>query len=245
MDFSFTGVAYLLGFFAAGLLTYRFFQYWRREKTTISKLFLYFVGIFALFMLITAIAGLFFAKNTQILKGVVISAAFLQGLACAIIGYLIIYIKFPQISPWFGFLVIFLLGLTATILTIITPFHPFLETSRAINWDFQPLADIFRFLVFLITFVPLSIILIQQFKVSEDPYVKARSFGLGLLLIFGLITGLLDFFLENVLKLGAISSDIAFGFFGIALFVLVFLTQKPPPAEEKYIPPPPSPKIPW
>jgi len=245
MTFSFTGLAYLLGFFAVGLLTYRFFQYWRREKTTVSKLFLYSVGIFCFFMFITAVIGLFFAKNTQILKGSVISAAFLQGLACAVFGYLIIYLKFPRISPWFGFSVVFLLGLTATALTIVIPFHPFLEETGAINWGFQPLADLFRFLVFFITFVPLAFILTQQFRISEDFYIKARSLGMGLLLLFGLITGLFDFFLENVLKLGAISSDIALGLFSLSLFILVFLTQKPPPTEEKYVSPPPSPKIPW
>lgn len=245
MDFSFTGLAYLLGFFAVGLLTYRFYQYWRREGTTISRIFFYFAGIFAFFMLITAIVGLFFAKNTLVLKGTVISAAFLQGLASATVAYLITYVKFPKISPWSGFIVVFLLGLTATALTIIIPFHPFLEETGAINWDFQPLANVFRFSVFLITFVPLIIILTQEFRASENPYVKARSFGMGLLLLFGLITGLFDFLLENILKLGAVSSDIVFGFFSLLLLVLIFLTQKSPLPEPKYIPPPPSPKIPW
>jgi hypothetical protein len=245
MSFSFTGLAYLLGFLAIGLLTHRFYQYWRREGTTISKLFFYFCVIISLFMLITAITGLFFAKNTQILKGAVISAAFLQGLASATAAYLITYLKFPKISPWSGFIVVFLLGLTATILTIVIPFNPSLEVNRAINWDFQPLVNIFRFSVFLITFVPLTVILIQEFRASENPYVKATSLGMGLLLLFGLITSLFDFLLENILKLGGISSEIVFGFFSLILLVLVFLTQKSPPSEPKYIPPPPSPKIPW
>jgi len=85
MNLSFTGFSYLLGFFAIGLLTYRFFQYWRREKSTLSKLFLYVTLLFTLFMLITAIGG-FFGKNVQILKGVVISATFLQALSCALIA---------------------------------------------------------------------------------------------------------------------------------------------------------------
>jgi hypothetical protein len=245
MTFSFTGLAYLLGFFAVSLLTYRFYQYWRRERTTVSKLFFCFCGIFGLFILITAITGLFFAKNIQILKGTVISAAFLQGLASAIIAYLITYLKFPKISPWSGFTIIFLLGLTATIITILVPFYPFLEESGAINWDFQPLANVFRFSVFLITFVPLTIILIQEFRASGDPFLRAKFLGMALLLLFGLITGLFDFLLENILKLGAISSDIIFGFFSFSLLILAFLTQKSLPSEPKYIPPPSSPKISW
>jgi hypothetical protein len=245
MTLSFTGLAYLLGFLAVGLLTYRFYQYWRRERTTISRLFFCFCGIFALFILITAIAGLFFARNTQILKGTVISAAFLQGLGSAVIAYLITHLKLPKISPWSGFTVTFLLGLAATVITILVPFYPFLEESGAINWDFPPLANVLRFSVFLITFIPLTIILIQEFRASGDPYLRAKFLGMGFLLLFGLITGLFDFLLENILKLEAISSDVIFGFFSLFLLILVFLTQKSLPSKPKYIPPPPSPKISW
>lgn len=248
MAFSYTGLAYLLGFFAVGLLTYRFFQHWQREKTTVSKLFLWLTGLFAFFMLITAVAGLFFANNTQALKWTVILAAFLQAPAFAIIGYLIVYLKFPSVSPWIGSVPIFLLGLTTTFLTAITSFSPYLEASGGINWDVQrvqPLVDIFRFFLFLITFLPLIIILIQQIKVSEDPLVRRKAFGLGLLLAFGILIGLFDFLLETILKLGAISSDVALGGLSIVIFIIVFFTQKPPPEEKKYIPPPLFPQIPW
>ena len=231
MTFSFTGVAYLLGFFATGLLAYRFFQYWRREKTIVSKLFFYFAAIFSFFMFITAIAGLFFAQNTQILKLTVIFAAFLQGLAVAIIGYLIVYLKFPQISPWLGFIPVFLLGLTATILTILLPFSPYLEEGGGINWGFQPKVDFIRFFLFLITFLPLIFILIQQIRISQDPIVKARAIGISLILSFGIFTGLLDFFLERILKLGAVSSDIALGFLSIVVFIIIIRTQKLPSSD--------------
>lgn len=247
MAFSFTGLAYLFGFFAVGLLVYRFFQYWREEKTLISGLFVAFAALFCLFFLVTAIGGLFFAKNPQILKGVVVSAAFLQGLAAAIVGYMIIYIKLPRISPWLGFSVVFLLGLIATILTIITPFQPFLEASGAINWDTAPLSQVqyLRFLVFLITFVPFGIVLLQQFRTTQDAKVRTRSLGLGLAFLFGLITALTDFLLETFLKLGAISSDIALAILSFVLLILVFLTQKAPTPKREYIPPPLGPKIQW
>jgi len=249
MTFSVTGVSSLLAFFAIGFLSYRFFQYWQRERTTVSKLFFCFVSIFSLSMFITAIAGLLFVGNTLVLKGTVISAAFLQGLAAAVIGYVIIYMKFPKVSPWFGFLIVFLFGLMATYLSIVVPYippsAPFLEPSGGINWGFQPLADILRFLVLFITFVPLGLIFTQQFKASENPYIRARALGMGLLLLFGIITGFLDFLLETILGLGAASSDIVFGFFSLFLFIVVFLTQKPPPPEEKYIPLPSKPGIQW
>lgn len=244
MAFSYTGLAYLLGFFALGLLTYRFFQYWKKEKTVVSKLFFLFTGFFTLFMLLTAIAGLFFAKNTQILRLAVISAALIQTFALAFLGYLIVYLKFPKISPWIGFTVVFLFGLASTVLTIITPVNPHLELSGGIDWDVQPAPDIIRFSIFLITFIPLIILNIQQIRTSEEPYFKAKVSGLTLAFIFGLLVGLFDFLLEKILKLGAFSSDIAMGILSIILFIVVFFTQKPSSPKEEYIPSS-SPRIPW
>ena len=228
MTFSFTGAAYLIGFFAIGLLAYRFFQYWRREKTTVAKGFFWFAIIFALFMLVTAIAGLFFADSTQILKATVISAAFIQSFGFATVAYLIIYLKLPKISPWVGFSLVLFLGLLATVLTTMIPFNPYLEPSGGINWDIQPVADIFRFFLFIITFLPFGFLIVQQAKSSKDPAVRARSIGIGLVLGFGVMVGLLDFFLETILQLGATSSDIAMAILSFIVLIVIFLTQKPP-----------------
>lgn len=228
MTFSFTGLAYLIGLFALGLLSYRFFQYWQREKTTISKLFMCFTGTFALFMLILATAGLFFANNTQILRLAVISTAFVQNFAFAIIAYLLVYLKFPRISPWLGAIPVFLLAVVTTILTATIPFNPYLESSGGINWDIQPVGDIIRLFLFLITFVPLLAILIQQIRIAKDPAVKNRALGIVLILVFGILVSLLDFFLESILKLEAISSDIAMVALSIVVFIIVFFIPKPP-----------------
>jgi len=233
MSFSYTGLAFLLGSFAVGLLSYRFFQYWQREKTIISRLFLYMAGVFTLFMLITAVSGLFFAQNTTILKLTVIFAAFIQAFAFAVIGYIIFYLKFPRVSPWLGVIPIFLLGLVSTVLTIILPFNPYLEPSGGINWDNQPVADTIRFFLFLISFLPLSFIMVQQSRISKDPAVKRRAIGISILLLFGIVTGLLDFFLENMLKLGALGSDVGMAVISVVIFVTVFFTQKPPKKEQK------------
>jgi len=237
MAFSFTGFAYLLGFFAIGLLTYRFFQYWQQERTVISKLFFYSVGVFCLFIFIHASAGLFFADNTLILKGTVALSTFLQSIACAIFGYLIAYLKFPKVSPWFGFLIVFLLGLIATYLSIVVPYippsAPFLEPSGGINWGFQPLADILRYFIYSAICLPLGIIFFQQFRTSKDPSVRAKAIGLATLFVFGLVAGMFDLFLESFLKLGAISGDIVFGFLSIALFIFILFVQKSPSPEKE------------
>ncbi len=245
MAFSYTGLAYLLGFLAVGLLSFRFFQYWQKEKTITSKLFFYFTGFLTLFMLITAIPSLFFANNSQILRWVVISAAAIQIFPLSIVGYLIIYLRFPKISPWLGFAVVFLLGLGSVVLTIIIPFQPYLEPAGGINWDIQPLANSMRSLIFFITFLPLSFIMVKQIKTSQDPFVKRRALGLGIGIGFGAVMGFFDFFLEPTFNLSSISSDIAMVAIAIVVIMTILFTKQvpSPKKEEQYIPP--SPQIPW
>ena len=195
-------------------------------------------------MFITAIGGLFFAKNPTVLKGVVISATFLQIIAYAIVGYLVLIMKFPKISPKFGFITIFLLGLGATILTVILPSNPFLEPNGSINWDIHPIPGSLRIFISFITFLPLGIIFIQQALKSKTLEMRNKAIGLGGLVIAGLIMIPFHLLFSKVLKLGAIGSDLSLGIYGISLLILLFLTRKPR-SEEKYIPPPPFPKIPW
>ena len=133
MNYSITGFAYLGTFLSAGFLTYRFFQYWKKEKTIVARLFFYSMAIFSLFFLVTLIPTLFFSQNAFLLKGVVIITAFLESLACAFLGYLIFYLKIPRVSPWIGFSIPLILGITATVLSIIVPFEVFLEQGGAIN----------------------------------------------------------------------------------------------------------------
>jgi len=242
-----TGLVYLILFFALGLLTYRFFQYWQREKTVLSMLFLCFIGVLALFMLVTAISGLFFAQNALILKWTVVFASLMQAFSCAIVVFIVIYSKLPKVSPWLISILVFILGLTTTVLAAITPFHPFLDATGGINWDIPVTIEKIRLFMYLIAFLPFAAIIFQQLKNSQDSVVRARSLGLTLGIIFGVIVGLFDFFLDKILKLGAISRDVIMGTIAIILFIVIFITQKPltpEKSEEKKLTPP-SLKVPW
>lgn len=232
MFFSFTGMAYLFGFLAISLLSYRLFQYEQREKTLVSKCFFYFSALFNLFFFITAMGALFFAGNSLVLKGVVISAVFFQGLACAILGYLVFYMIFPHFSPWIGFVIISILSAVSIIFSLITPFSPLLESSgnlKVINWGAQPLADIFRFSFFFFTFFPMMIIFFRQGVVVKDPELKTKALGLGMVFFLGLASTVLDFILNNYFNVGAISNNIAILFLAVSTFLTVIFTQKPPP----------------
>jgi len=237
MNYSFTGFAYLTLFLALGFLTYRFFQYWRRERDLLSKLFLSFTGLFALFAFIMTIGGLFFANNQTFLAGTIIASAFIQALAFAVIAYFIIYVKFPKISPWWGFIPVLILGLVAAVFTATTSFYPFLEESGAMNWGVPSAIDtvsILRFFLFFVTFLPGVIIFFQQFKTSKDHYVKRKALGLTLTLIIALVVTLLDFLLVNFLKLDPIWRDIGFIVIGIILFITLLSTLPRPLSKSSY-----------
>jgi len=233
MAYSFTGIAHLILLFALGYLAYRFFQYWKKEKDVISKFSFYIVLLFGLFVFSKVIGGLFFATNSRFLERTIDAAAFFQAFAFAIMAYLVIYIKFPKISPWFGFIPILILGLIVTILTSIISFNPFLEPSGAINWGFpsNPLnfiVSILRAFLFFITFTPLIIISLNQFKTSEDPYLKRKALGMSLFFLLILPTALFDFFLITIFKLDPIWRDIGFITVSITLFITLLLTQRLP-----------------
>ncbi len=227
MIFSFTGLNYLFGFCMIAVLTYRFFVCWQKEKTKVSQTFFYFAAALDLFFLATAIGSLFFANSTSALKLTVFVVVFFQGLAAAFMSRLLFYIKFPNISSWFGFLIVFGLGMAALIISVILPFTPHLESTKSINWDIHPLAGIFRYLVFLVGELPMCIIFLRQ--PAQNPALRLRSFGLGLMLLITLLIVPFDFFLNYLLKLEAIGSDLAVLFTWTTLFFVLILTQKSPP----------------
>lgn len=226
MFISFTGIAYAVAFLGLAVLLHRFYHYWHKQKTLSSGLFVYSIACFDLFFFITAIGGIFFAKDPQFLKMVVVIAAFLQGLAAAFLAYMIIYIKSLRVSPLFGFISVLIIGVIATVLTIIGSTYPFLEKSGAINWDINSplikLANNIRSLTFFAIFIPTIIVLFYQSRLSKIFEEKVRAIGIGLLFLMGFMTGLFDFTLEPYFKINPISSDIALIFFSV-ISAIVFL----------------------
>ena len=231
MTYSITGLSYLIVFLVLGYLAHRFFQYWKKEKDTISKLWFYFAVTIEIFVFIKVIGGLFFANNPAFLKITLDAAAFIQAFALATLAYLLAYIKFPRISPWVAFIPVFILGLIAAILTAIIPFNPVLEPSGAINWGFPsgmiPFAtSVLRVFLFTTIFIPLIIVHFPQIKTSKDLYVKGKILGLSIVFLFLLLIAFLDFLLINTLKLDPILRDIGIIVFGITLFIILVLTRK-------------------
>lgn len=238
MNYSITGIAYLILLFALGYLIYRFFQYWRKEKEVVAKHSLCFTGLFGLFVLISTISGLFFADNLFFLEKTIGVGAFIQAFAFATMAYHIVYLKFPKVSPWLGFVPVLILGLIAAILTIaFIPFNPFLDPSGAINWGVpSDLLGIFvsmmRLFLFFVTFIPLIILLFSQFKNAEDPRVKGKALGMGLALLFILLGASFDFLLIGVFNLSPIWRDMVFIVCSAIFLITLILTL--PRSSSKY-----------
>jgi hypothetical protein len=230
MSFSITGFSYLTLSFALGFFIYRIFQYWRKEKDFVSKLWLCIFFLFWLFTFIQAVGGLFFATNLTFLRFEINFGVFLQAIAFSVMSYFSVYVKLsPKISPWVGFIPVFILGMISTYLTIIVPSSPFLEPSGAINWGSPVVPDfggILRISLFLIAFIPAIFILLEQFQKTQDVYTKRRALGFIILFFIVIIGASFDFIFVNIFKLDSIWRDIAFIFASIVILVAIVPGQK-------------------
>jgi hypothetical protein len=230
MGYSFTGIAYSILSLTIGLLTYRTFNYWKKEKDRVSKIWFYASFSLLLFAILKTIVGLFFAKDPVILEMSIDAGSFFQAISYSALVYFVFYVKFyPRISPWWGAFPALLLGIASTISSINTKFIPFLEPSGSINWGVPSpfsLSVILRVILFFITFIPAIIVLSEQFKKSEN--VRARRKALGFMLVFfsSIIIGLFDFFLINLLKLDAIWRDIGFVVLSVVVIIILLSTWK-------------------
>lgn len=230
MAYSITGIAYLILLFVLGYLFYRLFHYWKKERDPASKQALYIVIFFGLFVLNAAISGLFFADNPIILEKAARINVFIQAFIFAVLAYHVIYLKFSKISPWFGFIPIFILGLIAAILSVTNlQISPFLEASGAINWGFSSSSMavfvlLLRVFISLVTLIPLIIIFLLQFKNSENHLIRKKSLGIGLVFLFVLIGALLDFLFIRIFRLDPIWRDITFIICSFILLITLVLT---------------------
>ena len=227
MSYSITGAAYLILSFVMGLLAFRIFRYWKKEKDTVAKI--WFVAFFSVFLFAAskAIVGLFFADNLVFLKMSINVGSFLQVISCSTLAYFVFYIKFyPRISPWWGALSVFVLGLISTIVSINTLFNPFIEPSGAINWGASnfSLSLILRTIMLLIVIIPTIIIFLEQFIKSNDSYVRRRAFGFIMVFFTAAILELLDFIFLDSLKLDTIWRDVGFVVLSVVIIFALLST---------------------
>ncbi len=228
MLYSTTGIAYLSLFIVLSYLLYRFFKYFQKDRTTIPKFFFLLIIPFWILVVIRVIGGLFFLNNQDFLKFTIDAAAFFEAIGLAIGGYLFVHIKFPKISPWFGFFPILILGLAATFFVINSPSQPFLESSGAINWDFSnaPLyVLLLRAFIFIIVFIFFILIYIQTLK-SADLFLKKVAQRVIFFFFFGILIIILNFIVITIFHLDNIWGDM--GLVVLSLILFFSLTTERP-----------------
>jgi hypothetical protein len=237
-NISSSGVAYLFLFISLAFLAYRFFQYWQRTKDVISGAFFYSAFLFDIFAFSKAIAGLFFATNYEILSSTVVLGSALQGLSAVIGFFILIHLKFPRRSPWLGCSLIFILAIISTGFTWSSISQRLITfgTFGAINWGTASMGltlSLIRIAILVLAFFPAIFVLFQQGMAAKEPSLKKRAYGFAAALSLGIIIGVLDYFFIELLKVDAISRDIAMIILSILLFFVVFFTQKSSTAEKK------------
>jgi hypothetical protein len=231
MNHSITGFAYLINFFALLYFDYLLLRYWMKERTLLSKLWFFSILFFVLFMLIKAVAGLFFANNLFILKQTVYVGAFLQAFSLATMAYLVAYLSGKKNFSMISFVFALSLGIIGSVLTIFAPLNPSLDQRFSINWGLGSNTTalwvaFIRIFLFIIIFVPMMWINFRQFLISQDADAKRRSLGLGLSFILLAITAFMDFILITILKMEPFFRDITYIAAGVILLLTFLINQK-------------------
>ena len=212
MATSFTGIVYTFLTLGLTAISYRFFLYWRKAKEIISGFLFLGISIITVVCGFGILSGIFWAESPEKIRLTVIITSFLVALANSFFAYLTVYIKFPKISPWWGFGALFLFGMITSVLTIIVPVNPYLEATGGINWGIPLQIGILRALLYFLGCFPLFIATFERFIKrniwSEEPALRIRAFLLGMLLLLGTIIPIDDFVVEPALGLHALISEV-------------------------------------
>ncbi len=223
MPYSYTGIIYLFTALVFGIGAYKFYKVWQEQKNFISKIFAYLMGLIAAFLFLDGLFGGIIFVNNQEVGDFVTAAGFLPGaFISGILGYLAFYLKFSQISPKYGFFLMFSFSIIVGIINVIYPTHTFFEPSKFINWEVHPLVGILRSLTFIIPSIPITIVFFQQAKSATEKRIKIRSFLLGTTFAGGVIGSTYDLLISGFAKSNAMISDLTLAVVSFAI-LLVFL----------------------
>jgi len=236
MIVSFTGVVYTFLTLGLMIICYRFFLYWKKVKEIVSKFLLFALILLTIVCSFGAWGGIFFAEDPGLIRIAVILTSFFATLANSFFAYLTFYIRFPKISPWWGFGGVFLLGMITSFLTIIVPVKPYLEATGGINWGIPLRIGILRALLYFLGCFPLFLITFREWRRAEEQSLRVKSLLLGILLLFGTIIPIVDFVIEPVFNLHALISEVMILFLSaVALFLYLASVKIRPPKYVKKI----------
>lgn len=226
MIFSITGFGYLLLTFGLGILACRCFEStYQNGGGKTGKLFAYFFTNFSLTTLVLSCVSLL-GNFPQVVRYLLFFKDILFALGCGILGYLILYFKFPELNPWYGFVPIFLIGIIA-LFTDIFFGHPFVTKTGGINWGLPIFGDFLPFFMFLTTFLPMSVILYKQSKDSKEQFLKTKAFLFALIALGGFLVAFVEMILEPFFNLEEMPiNETVLIILNTVLFTFLFTSQK-------------------
>lgn len=224
--FPYSGLTQTFGALVFLYLAYRFFRIYQIEKYSIAKFFSYTFFIFSLIYFILGIPSLFFIEDQAVWSMVVIFTLALQVLGGATLGYIFFYIKFPRISPKWGFFLVLIIEMVLIAPSLINPPVYFFEPNGVLNWEVEPLSSILRCLGILFFTIPIGMLYLGEAKKAKKRQIKIRAYGLGLGFLGFTITYFLDFILLGIFRIDPKWSDILLGSgFLILLLMILFSPQ--------------------
>lgn len=237
MPYSYTGIIYIFSAIVFGFGSYKFYKVWQKQRNFVSKIFACLMGFTSISLFVDGLfGGIIFAENQKLGDFFVNIGFFSNAFANGILGYLAVYLKFPKISPKYGFFLMFFFSIIVAIMNIFYPTQSFLEPSKFINWKFHPLVGSLRSLATLIPCLPIIIAFFQQAKKTTDKRVRIRSFGLGMVFLVNTVSFSADFFASSFAKSNPMLTDLGLA---VASFILLLVFILVPtigevPYKEKY-----------
>ncbi len=225
--FSFTGIVYTAVTFVFIFVTYRFFYDWKKDSTTINTDLFYTFLFLTLVCFTGTLAGTIFSGSKVGIIAMLIISSFFVTLANACLGHLFFHYKFPRISSWWGFSIIFIFGLFVTILTVFSRISPHLEESGGLNWGLPFNIYILRTIVYVLGITPVSIILIKKYQQVDNHFEKSQYLFLLMVFFIALMVVIVDFIIEPLSQAKAFLSEVTILILAIiGMFLYFVLNEK-------------------
>jgi len=182
LRFSYLGLA--VGF---GWLSWRFWNNYREEKDIISENFSKFQFFLAagtfLFFLGTFSTGKYFLFEQWFWT----TGLFLISTGFSFAGYLVFYLKFPNIPPSLAFRGFFIYGVIVMFLDVLLPMRFSVFPDGRVTFFLSEYVAILAFCQILATALPLGIIIIQQGLAFKTRRERIKSLSLGISCILGVV----------------------------------------------------------
>lgn len=218
------GLIWLLPTIAVGFFAFQLRQFYLQTKRKIAQFFFYSSICFLIYLIMETFRNFFFPNNLLVLKWLIVISTFITSLGFAFFSYLIFYIKFPKIPAIFGFLTVLILAIVILILNLLLPPAPSIREGE-IKGNLHPLPAISFFILALTTVLPLGVITIRGGLSLKPSKERTRALGLGIMCFLGII---IIFFL-TIFEVSLIRRILT-AVWGISIFLLTYLTQKPLPS---------------